>query len=139
MDRESIWTRFGRALLATIYASSTLHVYLKHTPRFILVLGNSSLFWCPLLDHLVVRLGETSVCWLLHEHRACALVMCAAVKLTWNGRAIGSKTMVQARGALVFEVALLLLSRLFHRGGLELLTMRTRDGVRNRVNGLRFV
>lgn len=65
--------------------------------------------------------------------------MCSAVKLTWNGRTIGAKTMVQARGALVFEVALLLLSRLFHRGGLELLTMRTRDGVRNRVNGLRFV
>ena len=90
MDRESIWTSFGRTLLATIYACSTLHVHLKHASHLILVLGNSSFIWCPLLDHLVVRLGEASICWLLHEHRACALVMGAAVKLTWNGRAIGA-------------------------------------------------
>jgi len=46
---------------------------------------------------------------------------------------------MQARRTLVFEVALLLLSWLFHRCGLILLTMGTCYSVRYRVNGLRFV
>jgi len=76
--------------LLVTYAGSTLHLHLKHAPRLILVLRNSSLIRCSLLDHLVVGLGETSICWLLHEHRACALVMGAAVQLTWHSRAIGT-------------------------------------------------
>lgn len=90
MDRETIWTSFRRALLVT-YTGSTLHLHLKHAASLILLLRKSRLIRCPLLDHhLVVRLGETSRCLLLHEHGACALVVGATVELTWHSRAIGA-------------------------------------------------